>query len=140
MIIKDTLYDNEGTKHLFEYHDVFDFYHLKRSLCTQAYGVCFYKDKIVIGYGGKLKKAWGLIGGTIEKGESYGETLKREIKEESNMKILWYKPIGYQKILNTKTKKFGYQLRYVCTVEPYGEFIKDPDNSIVKIKLIDPTE
>jgi len=47
-------------------------------------------------------------------------------------------PIGYQKV-DFEGKIFN-QLRYVCMVEPYGDFISDPDGSITEIKLIDPKD
>jgi 8-oxo-dGTP pyrophosphatase MutT (NUDIX family) len=85
-------------------------------------------------------KDWGLIGGTIEKGETFEQTLRREIQEESNMKVLSFKPIGYQKVINLKDNSFIYQLRYACIVEPFGPFVCDPDGSVTEIKLIDPKE
>ena len=125
-----------GVEYIFEYSDSDSFDHLDKTKCTQTYGVCFYDGKIVIGFGGK-KKAWGLIGGTIEPGETFEESLKREIQEESNMEVLSCLPIGYQKFIDTRDNSFGYQLRYACTVKPYGPFISDPAESITEIKLID---
>jgi hypothetical protein len=117
------------------YHDMDSFESVDPTKTTQAYGVCFYGDKMVIGFGGK-KKSWGLIGGTIEKGETFEETLKREIIEESNMEVLKCLPIGYQEVI--KTDSYKIQLRYVCKIRPLGPFIEDPDESITEIKLIDP--
>ena len=91
---------------------------------------------MVIGFGGK-KKDWGLIGGTIEPGETFEGTLVREIQEESNMKILKSKPVGYQKCTDTRDNSFIFQLRYVCIVEPYGPFVSDPAGGVTEIKLID---
>ena len=94
---------------------------------------------MVIGYGGK-KDMWGLIGGTIEKDETFPETLIREIQEESNMEVLKYLPVGYQKMIDTRDGSYIYQLRYVCTARPYGPFVHDPAESITEIKLIDPKD
>jgi hypothetical protein len=52
------------------------------------------------------------------------------------MKILSFAPIGYQEA-HFDGKIFN-QLRYVCIVEPYGDFVSDPDGDITEIKLIDP--
>lgn len=117
------------------YHDADSFKNLDPNNVTQSYGVCFYNNKIVIGFGGK-KKNWGLIGGTIEKGETFEETLKREVIEESNMEVLQEIPIGYQEVFDKK--KYKIQLRYVCKVRPFGPFIKDPAGSVLKVRLIDP--
>ncbi len=125
-----------GIEYIFEYSDSDSFDHLDKTKCTQTYGVCFYDGKIVIGYNGK-KKFWGLVGGTIEKGETFEQTLKREVKEESNMEVLSFLPIGYQKCIDTRDESFDYQLRYACIVKPYGPFTSDPAGSIAEIKLID---
>jgi len=128
-----------GFDHLIEYSDIDSFDALNPKECRQAYGVCFYGDKLVIGYNGK-KGTWNLIGGTIEHGEMFIDTLKREIQEESNMEVLSCLPIGYQKATNLSTQQSVLQLRYVCIVRPYGDFIKDPAGSVSEIKLIDPAE
>jgi len=87
------------------------------------------------------KDDWGLIGGTVEDDETIEETLIREIKEESNMKVLSYKPIGYQKVTDTRgIQKTFYQLRYFVIVEPYGPFESYPDITIDKIVEIDPSD
>ena len=129
----------EGTQYLFEYEDADSFEHLPYGKCTQVYGVCFYEDKMVIVHHGE-KKHWGLVGDTIEIGETFEETLIREIKEESNMEVLDFLPVGYQKVINIKDNSYIYQLRYVCVVKPYGPFVSDPAGSITKIALINPSD
>lgn len=121
-----------------EYEDLDDFLILSRELCTQVYGVCFCNNQLVIGFGGK-KNGWGLIGGTIEPSETFEQTLKREIIEESNMEVIKWQPIGYQKITD-KDGKIKIQLRAVCLVKKLGEFVSDPAGSIKEIKLIDPAD
>lgn len=128
-----------GIEYNIEYFDADSFNELDPCKCTQTYGVCFYEDKMLIVFHG-TKKHWGLVGGTIEKGETFEETLIREIQEESNMKVLSYLPIGYQRVTDTRDDSFVYQLRYVCKVEPIGAFASDPAGSITEIKLIDPKE
>jgi hypothetical protein len=49
-----------------------------------------------------------------------------------------FKPVGYQTV-KTGDKEI-YQLRYVCKVEPYGEFLSDPDGNITEIKVVDPKD
>ncbi len=146
----------DGIDYLVEYSDADTFDHLDHERCKQCYGVCFTNDgvetenselvqssnKLVIGFGGK-KKGWGLIGGSIEPGETFEQTLRREIIEESNMKILSFLPIGYQKVTVESTGKFFFQLRYACRVQSLGEFTVDggdgmSEKGITEIKLIDP--
>lgn len=142
-ITENYTHPTTGKKYLIEYSDADSFDQLPYDRCKQAYGVCFCGDKMVIGFGG-IKNGWGLIGGSIEPGETFEQTLIREIKEESNMKILKYLPIGYQKVTDLDENKTFYQLRYACTAEPYGEFTGDTgegmdgEKGIKEIKLIDP--
>lgn len=133
---------SNGVEYLYEYSDATDFSHLPQDRIKQVYGVCFVDDQIVIGYGG-LKKSWGLIGGSVEPGETIEQTLKREVKEESNMAVLSFLPIGYQKLTNLENGKIIFQLRCACKVKPLGEFTIDggdgiTDKGITEIKLIDP--
>lgn len=57
---------------------------------------CFYGDKMVILSNSKKERAPD--GGGIEPGENYAEAYIREVKEESNMKVLSEEYIGYQDI------------------------------------------
>lgn len=129
----------DGKYYIAEYFDVDTFKNLDQTKCTQSYGVCFYGDKMVIGHNGK-KDTWNLIGGTIEEEETPEDALIREIQEESNMKVLSFKPIGYQKVTEEGKEKYGYQLRYLCEVEPFGPFEIDPAGTVDKIKLINPKD
>jgi len=139
MNLTDKFRGYAGVDYIFEYSDADSFDDLDKTKCTQTYAVCFCDGKMVIVHNGK-KNSWGFVGGTIEKGESFEETLKREIQEESNMEVLKILPVGYQKAIDTRDNSFAYQLRYVCTAKPYGEFVSDPAGSIVEIKLIDPKD
>ncbi|MFA6446173.1 MAG: NUDIX domain-containing protein [Candidatus Paceibacterota bacterium] len=139
MTITEEYIGHSGIKYIFEYHDTDSFESLEYAKCQQTYGVCFCNGEMVIGYGGN-KQNWGLIGGTIEKGETFEQTFKREIKEESNMEVILCKPIGYQKMTDTRDNSYIYQLRYFAIVKPYGPFISDPAGGITEIKLIDPVD
>lgn len=130
----------EGKEVKIEYRDADSFDDLPRERCKQVYGVCFVGDRMVIGRRIRNDK-WGLIGGSVEKGETFTEALAREVKEESNMRVLKAVPIGYQKVTPPDSEPF-YQLRFCVLVEPLGEFVKDtdgnPDSGIAEIKLIEP--
>lgn len=139
MNLTHTYVGHSGVSYFFEYSDADSFENLDKSFCTQTYAVCFVGDKMVIVYGA-AKKAWGLVGGTIEEGETFEQTLKREIQEESNMEVLSFLPVGYQKVTDTRDGSFVYQLRYVCTAKPYGPFVSDPAGSVTEIKLVDPKD
>lgn len=139
MEIKSKIKNHDGSEYGVIYNDADSFDHLPFEKVTQTYGVCFVDNKMVIVHIPKPNNDhWGLVGGTIEKGETFEQTLKREIQEESNMKVNYFAPIGYQEIqLPDKTI---YQLRYLCIVEPYSNFVSDPAGSVKEIKLIDPKD
>jgi len=137
MNIVENYKGNSGVEYVFEYSDADSFNDLDYNLCRQVYGICFCDDKMVIGYGGQ-KKDWGLIGGTIEKGETFEQTLKREIQEESNMEVLKCIPVGYQKVIDTRDGSHIFQLRYACVAHPLGPFVSDPAGGVTEIKMIDP--
>lgn len=128
-----------GVKYIFEYSDTDSFDELPHKLCRQMYSVCFYEGKMVIVYHGKTNM-WGLVGGTVEPGETLEKTLIREIEEESNMRILKWLPIGYQKMIDTRDGSFVYQLRTVSTAVPIGPFEKDPAGTVTEMKLVSPAE
>jgi len=130
-----------GDKYILEYCDSDNFDSLPYENCQQVYGVCFVKNKMVVvfGEGGKNGNGWGLVGGHVEKGESFEETLIREVQEETNMKVIKCTPVGVQKVISPNGKIY-YQLRYFAFVEPIGKFEKDPAGSVSKIKMINPKE
>src|SRR5690606_175300 len=131
MIITDTINTVAGKFNIeFQLTGTFD--NLPLEQCTQAYGVCYFKNKIVI-----CKASNGshiLPGGTREEGETLLQTLHREIQEESNMKVNYAVPIGYQKVWNDTTPPY-HQVRYHPEAEPYGQFEYDPSGEIVNIEL-----
>ncbi len=102
-----------------------------------AHAFCFYEGKLVIVYGTE-KGYWTPAGGTVEPGETVEEAVIREVHEETNMKVLKQKIIGYLEVDNPT--RFSRQTRSVCLVEPYGPFVSDPDGDITEIKLIDPAD
>lgn len=81
---------------------------------------------------------WSLPGGTRDEGESIEETLKREVKEETNCKVVACRPISVQKVVSPSSDKCYYGLQYLCEVIPLGDFEKDPAGNISKIIWIDP--
>jgi len=139
-ISKNEYIGDFGVKYTFEYFECESFDDLPRDKIKQCYAVAFNGNKMVIVHNGK-KDTWGLVGGSVEKGEDPNDTLIREIKEESNMKVLSYQLIGCQKVVDSrKIQQDFYQLRYFSLVEPYGPFDSDPDLTIDKMLEVDPIE
>ncbi len=120
------------------YRDIDNDDEIKNKKIHAVHAWCFLEDKIVIVYS-KKKDIWTPPGGKVEDGENCVDAMIREVKEETNMKVLQWKYIGYQDI--NESGVISTHLRFVCDVEPYGDFIEDPDdNDITEIKLIDPKE
>ncbi|HXR49662.1 MAG TPA: NUDIX domain-containing protein [Verrucomicrobiae bacterium] len=135
MVIKSELL-YEGRLFRLEYRDCDSFDELPRELITQVYGVCFLGDQLLIVHNGK-KDTWGFAGGTTEPGETIEQTLVREVREESNMRVISWQPIGYQ-IVTSPNGVVQYQLRVYCQIEKLGEFEGDPGGVVDKIELVSP--
>lgn len=110
---------------------------LNGKILQAIHAYCFYGDKFVIVYA-ESKKYWTPPGGAIEKGETYEEATIREVVEETNMKVLHQKLIGYQDIW--EPNQTVRQTRSMCIVEPIGNFVSDPDGEVTEIKLINPKD
>jgi 8-oxo-dGTP pyrophosphatase MutT (NUDIX family) len=112
----------------------------KRIKDARAY--CFCGDKFVLVW---AKDHWNTPGGALEVGENPRDAARREVQEETNMKVLKQSFIFLQaySILDLPSddeRKTSYQTVLVCLVEPYGDFHVDPDGDITEIKLINPKD
>ncbi len=110
---------------------------LDGKILQAVHAFCFCGDKLVVVYA-KDKGYWTFPGGGIEPGETYEQATIREVKEESNMKVLRSELIGYIDVY--EKDRIIRQTRSLCIVEPYGDFISDPDGDISEIKLVDPKD
>lgn len=119
------------------YYDLDSVDEIKDKKIDGVHAYCFYKDKLVLVYAEK-KGYWTPAGGGVENNESVEEAVIREVKEETNMKVLKQKIIGYQEVF--EIDRVHVQTRSVCIVEPYGPFVSDPDGDITEIKLINPKD
>ncbi|MFH0804052.1 MAG: NUDIX domain-containing protein [Candidatus Zambryskibacteria bacterium] len=138
MQIKSTLTNRSGQVLDYIYYEGLDpNENLEDKILQAVHGLCFCEDKLVIVYA-KGKGYWTLPGGAIESGETYEEAVIREVKEESNMKVLHQELIGFQDIY--EPDRTIRQTRSFCIVESYGDFVSDPDGDITEIKLIDPKD
>ena len=137
MQIKSTITNNKGQVFDVVYKDIESENDFKEKNISGVHALCFYKDKLVVVYS-KSKGYWGPPGGSVEKGENVRDAIRREVKEETNMKVTKVRFIGYQEI--SKPDGVIYQARPVCIVEPYGDFVNDPDGDVTEIKLINPKD
>ncbi len=113
---------------------------LEGKILNGVHAYCFCGDKFVLVYNQK-KDHYTPPGGGIEPGETYEQAIIREVKEESNMKVISQELIGYQDVVDIANgDRVIRQVRSFCIVEPYGDFVSDPDGDITAIKLIDPKD
>jgi len=111
------------------YEDCINFDSLPKEKIKAICAFCHYNNKFLLVKNGEH---WEPVAGHVEQGELPEETLFREIKEESNMKVLKYFPLGYLYIKEVDI----FQAQYFCTVEPYGQFTSDPDGGVTAIRLV----
>jgi ADP-ribose pyrophosphatase YjhB (NUDIX family) len=139
MEIKLTRTDRAGLLVEVIYRDIENESEIAGKKISAVHAICFYNDKMVIVYS-KKKDIWTPPGGGVDGDETAIEATIREVKEESNMKVLKHRFIGYQDIHRADGTMIT-QTRSVCIVEPYGDFESDPDDGeITEIKLIDPKD
>lgn len=134
---KDAM-SHDGQKCDVLYESVDSFEEIPDRLIVKAHAVCFWNGKILL-VNHPEWNIWGIPGGTREAGESIEETMIREIREETNCLVVTQRPISYQKVISPDGK-IHYRVQYLCTVEPWGEFVSDPAGNINKILWINPDE
>ncbi|MEK7607690.1 MAG: NUDIX hydrolase [Patescibacteria group bacterium] len=137
MEIKSTLTNHSGQVLSVIYKDINSEKDLIDKKITGVHAYCFYENKLIVVYSEK-KGYWTPPGGKVEKNEDLESAVIREVKEETNMRVVCQRFIGYQDI--SEPQGLVSQTRSVCIVEPYGDFISDPDGDITEIKLIEPKD
>lgn len=120
------------------YRDIDSLNELKGEKIKGVHAYCFCGDKLVIVYE-EAKGRWSPPGGAVEPGETIEEATTREVLEETNMRVLKQKIIGY---LEAFEPERTLQTRSICIVEPIGPFVadSDPEGDVTEIKLIDPSD
>jgi len=137
MEIHSKLTSRTGQKLAVQYRDIDTVRELGGRNVHGVHAYCFCDDKLVIVYA-DAKGYWTPPGGGVEAGESPSEAVMREVKEETNMRVLKQLLIGFQDIF--EPEKINTQTRSVCLVEPFGPFVSDPDGDITEVKLIPPQD
>ncbi len=99
-----------------------------------AHGFCFYDGQMVLVR--HPTRGWMPPGGGIEAGEDHKQAIVREVKEETNMKVVHQELIGYVDVW--RSDKVLRMVRSFCAVIPEGPFCPNPQEEITEIKLIDP--
>ena len=121
------------------YKDIDNLSEISDLKISSARAICFCGDKIVLVYADK-KGVWGPPAGGLEPGEDAETAIVREVKEETNMKVLKKRIIGLQ--TDSSPSDVKNHAVFVCLVEPYGPFVADEDGEepVTKIELITPKD
>lgn len=121
------------------YRDIESLEELDGRTVHGVHAYCFCGDELVIVYS-DMKGYWTPPGGGVEQGETIEDAVVREVLEETNMRVLKQRIIGYQDI--SDPHRVTTQTRSVCIVEPVGPFVADvdPEGDVTEIKLIDPKD
>ncbi len=142
--IVNKYHGRSGDDYLFQYYESDSIDHLPKGKLSQVQIIAFHNEKMLIVNNANKFDTYSPVGGGIESYEHPEECLARELKEESNMRALEYKLIGYQKCTNLSNpvKPEEYQLRYFAKVEPIGPFTPecDPDGDVTELLEIDPKD
>jgi 8-oxo-dGTP pyrophosphatase MutT (NUDIX family) len=98
---------------------------------TQVYGIIFNDKNEILICRSSSSGSWQIPGGKPEKGESFQETLTREVLEEVDLEISQTNPLGVVKVQypNNPNKSEGdlfYQSRFTAKVEKLLNQTPDP--------------
>lgn len=128
----EEIIEYKGRRYLLRQFFTTDFSKLRQA--SQCYGIILNKKDEVLLISEDNDK-WTLPGGTPLPGESYTETLVREIYEESAVVIdtATIKPFFYSEnyeILNGEKKYNTTQLRFIAYVDRIDKFVSDPGGNV----------
>ena len=126
-------YQYEGKTILVAWFDLID-KHIPDILWQQVYAIGDLDGKVPVVFHSDRDVA-NLPGGHTEQGESIDETIKREMIEETNLKVIWWKPLGYQKLTDPDGTTVN-QLRVYAKLEKIDDFVNDPGGLVTGYKLI----
>jgi len=100
----------------------------------QVYAITNADGKVGLVYDASGKS--NLPGGKSEEGETIEQTLKRELAEEMNYSVVDWRPLGYQRLINSSGDSV-YQVRVYAKIKKIGDFITDIGGGVVGHKFID---
>jgi ADP-ribose pyrophosphatase YjhB (NUDIX family) len=137
MEIRKTILSPDGQKFEIIYGDVDSDLAFAGKKMESVRAYCFYQDKLVVVH--ESEGHWGIPGGGLDGGESVRDGAKREVAEETNMRVLKMRLVGMHEAVRPSGESV-FHARVACLVEPVGDFKKDPAGEVTEIRLIDPSE
>ncbi|HEU5114699.1 MAG TPA: NUDIX hydrolase [Candidatus Paceibacterota bacterium] len=137
MEIKSTVVGKNGEPLPVFYRDVTSEKDFEGKKIDSIRAYCFYKGELVVVH--EAEGRWGLPGGTVEEGEGVRDAARREVLEETNMRINKMRLVSIQEVVFPVGPPY-HVVRVACLVEPMGDFKADPAGEVTAIKTINPSE
>jgi len=96
---------------------------------TQVYGIIFNEKKEILVCREDENSRWLIPGGHPEEGETFEETLNREVLEEADVEVENIQPLGVFKVeFSNDPKKVIYQSRFVAKLKKLNPQTEDPSS------------
>ena len=95
----------------------------KEEIEVHVAGICFDNDKVLAlkrsPYRELYPNLWECGGGQVNRGESFDEAVKRQLKEEAGIILGYMKPFGTYEIKIDSEQKIIPGLYYACQIQGY---------------------
>ncbi len=112
--------------------------HIEQEGFSQVYCVGEMDNKLVVIYHIENgQKVFNLPGGTREQDENIEQTLRREIKEETNCDVVRYEILGAQKNITENGESSLNQVRVFAHLRLFGVFENDPGGGVCGYELVE---
>lgn len=131
----------KGTRYQVHFTPITNAKSIKQEGFSQVYCVGEMDNKLVVIYHIENgEKIFNLPGGTRERGEDVEQTLRREIKEETNCDVIRYEILGAQKNVAENGESSPNQVRVFAHLRPFGDFVSDPGGGVLGYELVELTD
>lgn len=101
---------------------------------SQVYVVGNYKGRVPVVKYREMRE--NLPGGGVKFGETIEDAMRRELREELNMRIGRWEPLGYQRVSSEDGRAVEFQLRVYAELERIGPFRGDSGGHVVGYDLV----
>lgn len=133
--VLSTSFDYKGSHILVDWYEITHKEDIPQLAWRQVYVIGNFDGQIPLVTNSDSPKPYNLPGGTVEEGETIEQTMRRELVEECNMRVLSWEPIGYQLLTEPDGTEVA-QFRAYAVLEKIGEFTHDPGGAVIRNTLV----